>query len=99
LYLFNTCLFELLVHFGTTLIISAKKCGPSADIIKFEIYGIATSVSSVLFSKGSYFFDRPNSLQLVKEQVLFLNLNISGRLWGENRGIGRNQPEKKTLAL
>jgi hypothetical protein len=33
------------------------------------------------FSKGHCFYDRPNSLLLVIEPVLFINSNICGRLW------------------
>jgi hypothetical protein len=42
------------------------------------------STSTVFFfSKGSYLHDRPNSLLLVIEPVLFINLNICGRFWGK----------------
>jgi hypothetical protein len=44
--------------------------------------------------KGSYFYDRPNSLLLAIKPVLFIDSNICGRFGGE---FGRNRPEKKTM--
>jgi hypothetical protein len=39
----------------------------------------------VLFiSKGSYFYDQPDSLLLVIEPVLFINLNVCGPFWDKN---------------
>jgi hypothetical protein len=38
-----------------------------------------------------------NLLPLVIEPVLFLNLHICGRFWGEIGEFGRNRPEKITL--
>jgi hypothetical protein len=37
----------------------------------------------VFFSKGSYFYDWPNSLLLVIEPRLLIHLNICGQLWGK----------------
>ena len=48
-------------------------------------------------SMGSYFYDLPNSLLLVIETVLFINLKICGRFWGKIEEGGRNRPEKRTL--
>jgi hypothetical protein len=48
-------------------------------------------------SKGSYFYDWPNSLLLVIEPALFIYSNICGRFWGKKREFGRNRPEKKIL--
>jgi hypothetical protein len=44
--------------------------------------------------KGVLFYDRPNSLLLVIEPVLFTNLNICGRFEGIIGEFGRNWPEK-----
>jgi hypothetical protein len=52
----------------------------------------------LLLSKGSYFYDRPNSLLLVIEPVLFINLNICGRFWGKIEEFGQNRPKKKNTA-
>jgi hypothetical protein len=49
------------------------------------------------FSNGSYFYDRPNSLLLDIEPVLFTNSEICGRFWGTRGEFGRNRPGKKTL--
>jgi hypothetical protein len=46
----------------------------------------------VFFSKGSYFYDRPNSQLLATEPVLFINLNICGRFCGRIGEFGRNRP-------
>jgi hypothetical protein len=51
----------------------------------------------LFFSVGSCFYDRPNSLLLVVEPPLFINLNICGQFWGKVGKFGRNQPEKRTL--
>jgi hypothetical protein len=49
------------------------------------------------FSKGSYSYDRPNSLLLIIEPVLFKDLNICGRYWGKAGEFGQNQLEKRSL--
>jgi hypothetical protein len=46
--------------------------------------------------KRSYFYDRPNSLLLVTEPVLFINLNICGRFGGKIGAFGPNWPERDT---
>lgn len=51
----------------------------------------------VFFSRGSYFYDRPNSLQLNIEPVLFINLNICGWFCGKKGDLGRCQPQKKLM--
>jgi hypothetical protein len=46
------------------------------------------------FSKGSYFYDRPNLLLLVIEPLLFINVNICGHFRvkkGNFAGIGRKK--------
>ena len=48
-------------------------------------------------SKGSCFYDRPNSLPLHIEPELFITLNVCGRFWGKIGDIGRDQPIKRTL--
>jgi hypothetical protein len=57
------------------------------------------TVSSVVFSMGSYFYDRPNSLLLVIEPVLFTDLNICGRFGGKIGKLGWNCPKRKTLTV
>jgi hypothetical protein len=39
----------------------------------------------------------PNSLLLVIEPVLFINLIFCGRFWGKVGEFGRNRPKKRTL--
>jgi hypothetical protein len=57
----------------------------------------STVDNSVLFSKGSYFYDRPNSLPLVIEPVLFINFNNCGH-FGVNRGTWpESAGEKNTV--
>jgi hypothetical protein len=56
------------------------------------------------FSKGYYFYDRPNTLLLVIEPVLFINFNICGRFYGEIGVFGQkkghcNRYKQKALCL
>jgi hypothetical protein len=56
-------------------------------------------VASVLFFKGVLLYDRPNSLLLVIETVLFINLNICGGFWGKIGEFGRNWLENRNTGL
>jgi hypothetical protein len=51
----------------------------------------------LFFSKGLYFYDRPNLLLLVIVPVQFTNLDICGRFWGKIGELGRNRPKKRIL--
>jgi hypothetical protein len=56
----------------------------------------ATWFDAVLFlSKGSLFYDQPNSLLLVIEPVLFINSNNYGRFLVNIREFGRNRLVKE----
>jgi ankyrin repeat protein len=61
------------------------------DVVSFQV-----SVSAP-FSEGSKFYDRRNSLLLVMEPVLFINLNMCSRFWGVAGEFGWKRPEKRTL--
>jgi hypothetical protein len=56
-------------------------------------------LGSDFISKGSYFYDRPNSLPLVIEPDLLINLNMCGLFGGTIGEFGRNRPEKRKLVL
>jgi hypothetical protein len=58
------------------------------------VHSVAANLAGVFFFKGVLYYDRPNSLLLVIEPVLFINLDICGRFWGKIREFGRNRREK-----
>lgn len=60
--------------------------------------GVELEITSVI-SKVLYFYDRPNSLVLVIESVLFANFNICGRFWGKLGEFGRTRPETIILEI
>jgi hypothetical protein len=57
------------------------------------------SLPVLYFSKGYYFYDRPNSLLLIIEPVMFINWTICGRFWGKIGEFCRNWPAKRSLVV
>jgi hypothetical protein len=51
-------------------------------------------LEAVFFSKGYSFYNRPKSLLLAVEPVLFINFNICGRFWGKIGEFGTSPGQK-----
>jgi hypothetical protein len=88
--------FQVSHSFGKPLYVTFVSTPESA--VRMSGGGDAGPGQVFLSSKGSYFYDRPNSL-LVTEPVLNINFYICGLFWCKIGKFGRNLLENRTLAI